>query len=202
VSAVQQPRYLMAGADLSPCGKYRYRLWREWRGSAVDANWHWWTNEDGSPALDGAGHQIGEPKACVFVMLNPSTADGAADDQTIRKCVAFAKLWGYDRLDVLNLFAYRATDPATLILLHDDMDPLGPLNLDAFKTIFGRRETVGRIVCAWGANGAHLGQDQTALGWMHGHETLALGLTKDGLPRHPLYLPLNSPLIRFGAPRR
>lgn len=74
-------------ADISDCGRYRWRLSRRW--------------DDG-------------PQAC-FVMLNPSTADGLDDDPTVRRCVRFARGWGYGELVVVNLFPYRATDPGELI---------------------------------------------------------------------------------------
>jgi hypothetical protein len=74
-----------AGATFSKDRRYRYRLWRSW----------------GDPEL-----------RCVFVGLNPSTADESNDDPTIRKCVGFAKLWGFGAVDVVNLFAFRSTDPA------------------------------------------------------------------------------------------
>jgi len=78
---------------ISACGRYRYRLWREWRLHPKPAQWRMWFCENGAPVLDGSGQQLGEPIACVFIMLNPSTADGDTDDPTIRRCVAFAKAW-------------------------------------------------------------------------------------------------------------
>ncbi len=188
--------YLQASAQISPCGTYRYRLVREWR-LGNSPHWDMWQEDDGSPCLDGAGHQIGEPLSCVFVMLNPSTADGKQDDPTIRRCVAFAKAWGYDRLEVVNLFAYRATKPAHLLALNHDDEPWGPFNRDA---VMDAVSDAGIVVCAWGAHGGHLGQDETVLGWIQDAVEIAaecdgrdipicaLSLTKDGKPRHPLYL--------------
>lgn len=180
--------YIDKGATISACGRYRYRLWREWRLWPEPAKWHWWTEEDGTPVVDGAGKQLGEPLSCIFIMLNPSTADGAEDDPTIRRCVGYARRWGYDRIDVLNLFAHRATDPRALLALNDADDPVGPDNKRAFERVLYSGRPVGPIICAWGAHGAHLGQDETALGWLVEHERFALGLTKDGHPKHPLYL--------------
>lgn len=75
-------------ATLSDCGKYRYWLERSWEETGKGfVNW---------------------------IMLNPSTADAEIDDQTIRKCIGFSKLWGYDGMHVVNLFAFRATDPESL----------------------------------------------------------------------------------------
>lgn len=180
--------YVDAGATISPCGKYRYRLWREWRGTHDPKNWKW------LGANDGAGEPIGHPKACVFVMLNPSTADGTQDDPTIRRCVGFAKSLKFERLEVVNLFAYRATKPSALLSLNDSDDPVGPGNLDAFESAL---LDAGIVICAWGAHGSHLGQDQTAIGWCKPHETFALGVTKEGHPRHPLYMPSAALPVRF-----
>lgn len=192
--------YVDKGAIISACGKYRYRLWREWRSHPAPAQWEMWTEEDGSPCLDGAGQQIGEPKSCVFIMLNPSTADGDVDDRTIGRCVGFAKSLGYDRLDVLNLFAFRATKPAELLALGHDDEPWGVENEDHFAELF--MQPTGLVICGWGAHGGHLGQDRTVMGWLDRHNfknvpVVALGLTQEGFPRHPLYLPASATPIPF-----
>lgn len=195
--------YLDKGAKLSNCGRYRYRLWREWRNHPEPAQWDMWTEEDGSPCLDGAGLQIGEPKSCVFVMLNPSTADGAVDDPTIRRCVDFAKRHQFDRLEVVNLFAHRATDPAQLLALNHGDDPVGLRNQGNVERALDR---AGLIICAWGAHGGHLGQDETMLGWIEDANwqdapIVALGLTKEGHPRHPLYLRRDAAVVPFSGRR-
>lgn len=191
------PKYLSAGAAISSDGRYRYRLWREWRRHPLPSQWDMWTDEAGKPIVDGTGEQLGEPKSCVFIMLNPSTADGAQDDPTIRRCVGFASAFGYDRLEVLNLFAYRATNPKELLELNDSDDPVGPSNRAAFDHVLDGAFPVGTIICAWGCHGAHLGQDETALGWIGDRKRFALGLTKDGHPKHPLYLPASASRVRF-----
>lgn len=181
--------YYRAGATISPCGKYRYRLWREWR-LGNSPQWDMWTNDDGSPVVDGAGAQLGEPRSCVFVMLNPSTADASEDDPTIRRCVGFAKAWGYDRMEVVNLFAYRATDPRELLALSYKDEPWGEHNEHHIESAL---DEAGIVICAWGAHGGHLGQDEEVLGWIAEHHRNlrphALRLTKGGHPSHPLYLP-------------
>jgi hypothetical protein len=173
--------YTDTGAEISSCGKYRYKLWREWPGFG--------------PVSDGMKMH------CAFVMLNPSTADGEEDDPTIRRCVGFSKAWGYDRLEVVNLFAYRATDPNTLLRLGHNDDPVGPENLEAFKAVCNT-VNCGAIIVAWGAHGGHLGQDETALGWIKKSDRVhALGLTKDGKPRHPLYMKADCEPFRFPVAR-
>lgn len=141
-------------AIFSACLAYRYGLWREWIG--------------------GEGYAM-------FVGLNPSTADATHDDPTIRRCVAFAKAWGYSGLCMTNLFAYRATDPKNM---KSAIDPVGPRN-DAFLRDFAR--DAGVIIAAWGVDGTHKGRDMEVrklLPPMH-----YLALTKAGHPGHPLYLP-------------
>lgn len=191
--------YVSKGAVISSCGLYRYHLWREWRLHPKPALWDMWTEDDGSPVLDGVGEQLGEPKFVLFVMLNPSTADGSEDDATISRCVAFAKAWGYDRMEVVNLFAYRATSPADMLKLSHDVDPVGYRNEHFFGTA---AYDADKIVCAWGNHGSHLGQDQTALGWLDAYrsnaEICCLKLTGRGQPSHPLYL--KSDLVPFALP--
>ncbi len=176
--------YVAKGARFSSCGRYRYLLWREWRGSP-DAKWDMWT-KNGKPVVDGAGSQLGEPKVCLFVMLNPSTAGEVYDDPTIRRCVGLARSWGYDRMEVVNLFAHRATDPKALLALNHDDDPVGWENQ---RFVEGAAGDADLVVCAWGAHGDHLGQDETMLGWLSPKPLHHLGLTKFGQPKHPLYLP-------------
>jgi hypothetical protein len=60
------------------------------------------------------GRRWGQGAAVCFVLLNPSTADEVVDDPTIRRCIAFARSLGYGGLEVVNLYAYVATDPAEL----------------------------------------------------------------------------------------
>lgn len=186
--------YIHMGAHISGCGTYRYGLWRVWRGTHDRKNWDW------TPSKDGGRSEWGEPKACVFVMLNPSTADGDKDDPTIRRCVAFAKAWRYERLDVVNLFAYRATNPKELLALDHTCDPVGPGNQHAVDMALCH---AGLVICAWGAHGSHLDQDETFLGWLPpSRETFALGLTNSGHPRHPLYVKGDVPLVPFKGTRR
>ena len=65
-----------------------------------------------------------------FILLNPSTATEYQDDPTIRRCVGFARRWGYDQLTILNIFALRATDPKQL---YQSTDPVGGDNLSYIK---------------------------------------------------------------------
>ena len=123
---------------------------------------------------------------CVFVMLNPSTADELHDDPTIRKCIKLACSWGHDSLRVVNLFAYRSADPRAL---RDVACPSGPLN---GSYLADELTHARRIVCAWG-NGGGLKIDsavQRFLAWVRSGENppqlCHLGITAHGQPKHPL----------------
>ena len=160
---------LEQNAVISACGRYRYLLTR----------------------------QVGPgPRAATFIMLNPSMADATNDDPTIRRCIGFVRQWGCGRLAVLNLFAFRAIDPADLKRAEN---PVGPENRDWFERTLIDDIASGPVVCGWGVHGQHRGQDGVGLGWLRafGVQPLALGVTKDGHPRHPLYLPKAAELAPF-----
>jgi hypothetical protein len=151
------------GADLSPDGYYRYRLWRRW-----------------APRNNGQGH-------VVFVMLNPSTADANDDDATIRRCIGYGKRWGHGGLEVVNLFAFRATDPKAL-RWNGGVATGDPTNLETIVDVCSKN---GPIVMAWGAN-ADRHRDrvvdvETQLRRLR-VPLHTLGLTTRGQPLHPLRL--------------
>jgi hypothetical protein len=115
------------------------------------------------------------------VMLNPSTADARRDDPTIRRCIAFARAWGYAGIDVVNLFAYRSTRPEELLRV---ADPIGPLN-DAH--ILRAHAASSLTVAAWGAEAVAADRARRVVGLLGG-DIACLGTTVAGAPRHPLYL--------------
>ena len=119
-----------------------------------------------------------------FLMLNPSTADAFELDPTVRRCVGFARRWGFGSLEVTNIFAFRATDPTVLVA---QAEPIGVGNDQA---ILDAARTADRVVAAWGVRGAHRdrGTEVAALLAYSGVRPLALRVTKDGHPAHPLYI--------------
>lgn len=154
-------------AWISDCGQYRYHLKRVWNPNA--------------PLL-------------TFCMLNPSTADGSVDDATIRRCIAFAKRDGFGGIVVINLYALRSTDPAAL---RTHADPVGPWGNSVIRTLAS--DQAGRkVVLAWGAN-ADPERAKTVIALLRegGCTLKCLGVTKDGHPRHPLYLRSDTPLVAF-----
>lgn len=120
----------------------------------------------------------------LFVMLNPSTATEVQNDPTVERCERRARALGFGAFRVCNIFAWRDTDPAQM---RRAADPIGPEN-DA--AIAGSCPWADRIICAWGAHGAHLdrGPAVEALIRATGQPLYHLGLTKAGHPRHPLYI--------------
>jgi hypothetical protein len=126
----------------------------------------------------------GAARIATFIMLNPSTADHLVDDPTFRRCLGFCRRWGCGELHVVNLFALRATDPRNL---RRAADPVGPEN----RAWVRRAAAIGGlVVCGWGTHGSYMGQDLTVLRWIEDCCTpLALGITRGGQPRHPLYVP-------------
>lgn len=157
-------------AVISDCGLYRYTLHRP-------------------PEV-----RHPERSTAALVMLNPSTADATQDDPTIRRCRGFARAWGCAGLTVLNLYALRSPDPAAL---WKAVDPIGPENDDYLRRI--ARE-YGDVVCAWGGN-AKPDRVATFLRIMAraAARLWCLGMTKDGSPRHPLYVRADQPLVPWTA---
>lgn len=152
-------------AVISPCGTYRYVLKRR-----IDQAIRW-------------------VKPCLFIMLNPSTADAELDDPTIRRCIGFAKSWGCTELTVVNLFAYRATNPKELETAED---PEGDSNDGYIEEQIAKHKDIGVIVAAWGSN--KFAKRRAEYVTNHFGPFKALGRTKDGSPKHPLYLPKDSEL--------
>lgn len=156
--------YSSSGADFSGDLLHRYRLYRAW----------------------------GPGKRCVFVMLNPSTADESKNDPTVTRCIGFARDWGYDGVDVVNLFAWRATNPRELYVVHD---PVGPGNDDAVITA---ARAASRVVVAWGNHGGLHNRSHQVLDLLRPVcVPMAFSATKQDQPRHPLYVARIAGLIRW-----
>lgn len=118
-----------------------------------------------------------------FIGLNPSIADETIDDPTIRRCVGFAESFGYESMCMVNLFAYRATDPKHMML---SKNPVGPNSEFYLRLVL---EGAGLIIAAWGNGGAHLDRGNEVRRKFSDLEFNYLKLTKAGQPAHPLYLP-------------
>ncbi len=163
------------GAVISDCGLYRYSLWRRLAESL-------------------------EP-VVTWILLNPSTADAKTNDATLTRVIRFSAKWGFGKLNVVNLYALRSTDPIKIRLAED---PVGPENDEAIKSCVSEAQ---RIVCGWGTYGSCttrrskreqavrsiLEDARQNTDVMVGH----LGLTLHGCPGHPLYLRTTTPFEEY-----
>lgn len=156
---------------------YRYTLWREWKLPEKDL---FYSSEEN-------GRMFGNKEELVqFLALNPSTADEVKDDRTVRRCIDYAKRWGFGAMVMTNLFGFRSTDP-TVMLNHPA--PVGPEN-DAW--LLKVAESAQLVICAWGNDGAHLSRSAYVVQMLRRKPQIKLSrlgpLTNLGHPRHPLYL--------------
>lgn len=121
----------------------------------------------------------------VFIGLNPSKADESVLDPTLRRIRGYTRLLGGNLFVMLNLFSFRATDPKAMLR---EPDPVGPQN---DEVLAAETVTAKVVVLAWGCHGTHRGRDQEVRGLLKawGVPMMALRLTKEGHPEHPLYLP-------------
>ena len=120
-----------------------------------------------------------------FVMLNPSTATELANDPTVERCERRARTLGYGAFRVTNIFAFRATDPKDMRACPDPVG--GPANDAAIREA---ALWADRVVCAWGAHGAHLNRGASVERLLRAADVPleTFGLSKHGHPKHPLYI--------------
>jgi len=156
-------------AVFSPCRLYRYLLFRD---------------------LGMQGPTL------TVVMLNPSTADAVRDDPTIRRVIGFANALGSGAVEVVNLFAMRATNPHAMLAADD---PVGPKNDEYLTSALDRARGEGRFVlAAWGNHGGRRSRDFHVLHKLgDGVEWRCLGRTHRGFPRHPLYVSKAQVMVPF-----
>lgn len=147
-----------SGALFSRCGRYRYRLWR--------------------------GFDVPAPRAVLWLMLNPSTADETVNDPTVERCWRRTRAMGYDAMLVGNIFALRSTDPQAL---YADAEPIGPEN---DRSIGSLAHTADLVVCGWGNHGTLDGRGVDVITSLESArlDPHALRITKAGQPTHPLYV--------------
>ncbi|MCH2174801.1 MAG: DUF1643 domain-containing protein [Lentisphaeria bacterium] len=156
---------MKADAVLSDCRTYRYSLWRIW--------------DD-------------KKKLALFIGLNPSTADETSDDPTLKRCMDFAKSWGYGGVCMANLFAYRATQPSDMMAAQD------PVGAENDKWLLKLVDECGVAIAAWGNDGKHMQRSSILKAMLP--ELHYLKLNKSGEPAHPLYLPKKLKPIPLAQP--
>lgn len=166
-----------AWATFSVDGLYRYVLGRRW-------------DEDGA--------------LLVVCLLNPSTATEEVLDPTLRRVRGFAQRDGYGGLLVVNVFAWRSTDPRVLSRqVHPDV--VGPRNDEAIRAA-AERPMMARLVAGWGRPATKaISRRMTTV-----KHSLGIGrtwhcfgaTTKDDHPRHPLYLKGDVPIVKWTCDAR
>lgn len=151
-------------------GDYRYSLIREWDES--------------------------NQKRVVFVLLNPSTADNVEEDQTTKVCIEFAKRWGYGSLQIVNLFAYRATDPNDLKKVKDYNKMVGEHNYGFLQSAL---QSASKIVVAWGEHGKIQKRymDESLKSLFSNFRLYCFREIANNQPKHPLGVNYNIPLKEF-----
>ena len=143
-------------ATISDCNRYRYELLREW-------------DKDKEKVL--------------FIMLNPSTADGDKNDLTTIRCINFAKKWGYGGLMIGNIYPFRAKRPKDLRKWTNNC------GREEYKALFGNIDHINDMinqcdltVCAWGCNHPGIPEMLEYTSGLHYLELCDDGIT----PKHPL----------------
>lgn len=123
----------------------------------------------------------------VWILLNPSTADETKDDPTVFRCIQRDIGDGFDGTVVLNIFAWRSTDPMELYKV---ADPIGYANNEYIRAV-SKHPRVGQVVCGWGNHGYHMDRGSKVLTMLRAEGVLphVLKVTKLKQPWHPLYLP-------------
>jgi len=167
--------------EFSPCRRYRYVLIREWE-----------TCEPVEPKLPGS--------FLLVIGLNPSTADETQNDPTITRCIGFARKWGFRKLVMMNIFAFRATQPWAM---KNQKNPIGAVN-DLRLLEIGRHchARGGIVLAAWGTHGAHGDRGSVVQVMMAQADVplFCLGRTSRGHPKHPLYVAGDTQPIPFAFP--
>lgn len=153
----------------SPCRKWRYTLWRLW--------------DPAKPYM-------------MVVGLNPSTADEVQNDPTVWRCISFARDWGFGALCMANAFAYRATQPADMKAFPE------PVGAENDRLLLEMAGGAGMVLAAWGTHGNHRNRDCELMAGplapaAAAGKLMALGVTKDGHPKHPLYIKASTKPVPF-----
>lgn len=158
---------IVSDAKFSTCRKYRYDLLRIW--------------------------QDDDENIISFIGLNPSTADEVVNDPTVFRCQKRAKSLAFSGMHMLNIFAYRDTDPKGM---KKALDPIGQDNDNTLIEVCKRSV---KIVCCWGNHGVYLERSSHVRKLLtpFADKIYCLGLNKNGEPKHPLYLSDATPLLVF-----
>jgi len=159
--------------SFSDCRKYRYTLLHQW-------------------------DELFERRRAIFICLNPSTADENKLDPTLTRIKSFSERLGANEFLMLNIFAYRATDPKDMMAV---ADPIGPENDAHIQTAITEAYELNQggldIIGGWGNHGLHRNRQVAFLELMLPYRKLpklniaCLGKNANQTPKHPLYIAAN-----------
>lgn len=153
----------MGACEFSPCRRWRYSLARRWNIRQGNVQ---------------------------FIGLNPSYANEITEDNTVRKCMAFAQRWGHGGMCMTNLFAFVATDPAEMKMAESPVEETPGRNDAAIRRAL---DASALVVVMWGNHGSHLGRADAVRALVRAYAPhtplMCFGENASGEPTHPLYLP-------------
>ena len=138
-------------------------------------------------------------RTVAFVMLNPSTANEVVNDRTVRRCINYANAWGFGWLIVTNVSPLRATDPREMLAAGPEP---AEVQRENERAILEAASVADLVVAAYGVDGSAEGRDERVVNLLTnaGVTVMCLGLTKEGAPRHPLYLRRTAKPFVFRSP--
>jgi hypothetical protein len=162
--------HMQNDCTFSPCRNYRYTLLHQW-------------------------DQLFVRRRALFICLNPSTADENQLDPTLTRIKSFSDRLGANEFLMLNIFAYRATDPKDMMAVED---PIGPENDAHIQSAINEAYALNQghldIVGGWGNHGLHLDRQKNFLKILNPFRELpnlqirCLGKNANATPKHPLYI--------------
>jgi hypothetical protein len=155
-----------------------------------ECTWHKVDPGDCSPACEGRAYRyvlywptgVDNDQIALGVFANPSTASAEETDPTVARWINYCKRWGYGWAAVVNVRAWRATDPKNV---PPDPKAIGVFNDSHILEQVGAADLV---VCGWGKLGGKRGEHVLGLIRSARKTPHALKLNQDGSPAHPLYL--------------
>lgn len=167
---------MVGWAEFSDCGRYRQLLGRYWGDTPYDFSF--------------------EPYA-LWIGMNPSTATADVNDPTISREINFTKRLGLNCMVKVNVMDYRATNPKDLMCVMPEV-----CSGNNLPTIGPLAESAEKVIAAWGSLPGPLAWTAQEVEYCLSDAPLwCLGKTKNGSPRHPLYVRGDAPLELYREAR-
>ncbi len=147
-------------------------------------------------------------KTLIFIGLNPSKASSTIDDPTLRRLLFFGSKWNYGSIIVINIFAIISSSPS---IIKKCSDPIGKENdPEIHKRILDwSRNPQCDLWLGWGNKGSWQRRNDQVMSLLREKTLqraerypsslgpLVIGVTKQGHPRHPLYISNEEELREF-----